>query len=219
MAPPIVNGPCVDDSLPRASQAIARDDGSWMRSLLKAGLDPASRLHGLGLAYAALGSPQCFQALIEAGAPLDDRGGPMAPLVFCAAHGDYRQSLQALLRWGASPDHPDSSKVTPAMAAAWLGHVDCLRLLIDFGADVNWRSESQATPAMMAAAQGHLECLKALAEAGADLDRLDIKGRSAQDMARAQGHLDCAGYADSWSQAQKIKASAGRAAPLGAKSL
>jgi hypothetical protein len=116
---------------------------------------------------------QGVRALVEAGAPINERSGldGWTPLT-AAAYGGHVAVVQYLLDHEASPNPPGrvalSAYMTPLNAAASHGHLEVVRLLLDRGIDVNLKDQTNSTALYWAANFGHEQIVRLLLERGAD---------------------------------------------------
>ena len=169
-------------------QAVGRDDGATVRSLLQRGLDPNSRSPegqtGLHLALRD-GSPQVAEALWASQA-LDvnalNANGESA-LMIAALRGNLAWA-QRLIERGAkthkegwSPIHYAATGPEPKLVA----------LLLDRGAPIDAASPNRSTPLMMAARYGAEASVDVLLARGANKALRNDLDLSAGDFARLGG--------------------------------
>lgn len=164
--------------------AVNRDDGSAVQTLVKRGFDPNSRdpagQTGLHVALRDQ-SPRVVKALLESPA-LDvnaHNASGESPLMMAALRGNLDMA-RVLLERGAKV-HQDGW--SPLHYAATGPEPKVVALLLDRGAPIDALSPNKTTPLMMAAGYG--------AEASVDL----LLSRGADKRARNDRDLDAAGFA------------------------
>lgn len=169
-------------------QAVQRDDGSSVRSLLESGaVDPDA--HGAFSlrkspaanplsARSVSNQPACKTSFSASSRPPPARkpvalspqshADPitgLAPL-HVAVHEAAEAALEALLEAGADPDiRTLFTRETPAAIAASEGHWEVLQHLVqDWGASTFWMDSAGLGPIHAAAKAGHLAVVKCLVE-------------------------------------------------------
>lgn len=164
--------------------AVNRDDGSTVQTLVKQGFDPNSRnpagQTGLHLALRD-DSPRVVKALLESPA-LDvnaHNASAESPLMMAALRGNLDMA-RVLVERGAKV-HQDGW--SPLHYAATGPEPKLVALLLDRGAPIEALSPNRTTPLMMAAGYG--------AEANVDL----LLSRGADKRARNDKDIDAAGFA------------------------
>lgn len=167
-------------------QAVNRDDGDTVSSLVQRGFDPNSRnpegQTGLHLALRDQ-SPRTANALWRSTA-LDVNALNAAgetPLMLAALKGDMEWA-QRLLTRGARL-HQDGW--SPVHYAATGPEVKLLRLLVERGAPLDARSPNGTTPLMMAARYGTSDGVDYLLARGADKSLRNDLGLDAAEFAKA----------------------------------
>lgn len=142
-------------------------------NLIKAGADPNERLTNgdtVLIAAAAMCPPETVQALVEAGADVNQQGynGGRTALMDAVAYSGS-ETVRILLQAGAKPDITDMYKRTALMIAAAHNDIASMRLLLQAGAEVNAADgDIGMTPLMYAAWEGTEESIQMLLDAGAD---------------------------------------------------
>jgi ankyrin repeat protein len=170
--------------------SIAADAGraDICRHLVNAGaslraLDP----EGMGaLHWAAQGSPEACQALLEAGADPDLQSAAGSRPAHFAARMAQAEAIEALGAAGANLSLADGRGDTPLHICASDGMEACVEALARMGADPNARDAEGRTPLHVARAS----CAAALLSAGTDPTALDKSGLSAMDALTGQSRLD-----------------------------
>jgi ankyrin repeat protein len=169
-------------------QAISRDDGRAITTLLQRGFDPNSRdEQGQAALYVALRqpSPAATEAL-WAHPALDvnaSNGAGESPLMMAALRGDLVWAIKLLAR-GAKV-HLDGW--SPVHYAATGPEPELVRLLLDKGAPVDARSPNGSTPLMMAARYGSEASVDLLLARGANPKLRNVRDLTAADFARMDG--------------------------------
>ena len=135
------------------------------------------------------GHASVVKALLEAGSPVEPRGGKnaLAPLHLAARHGRIT-AMQALLEAGAGGDTLHAAGFTPLHSAAAAGQVDAVRLLLNEAAVSMHAGPRGMTPLHLAAGTGHAVVVEALLEGGARTHAKDAAGRTPFDYARRGTH-------------------------------
>lgn len=154
-----------------------------MRALLGAGVAPDSAdKHGIRALMCACGKdrPECAQALLDAGAELEDDSGPLritALMMACVAASV--RCVRLLLAAGANvTTRPGSrghlSYVCDDRCACAAQKAECVRLLLAAGAEVNSVDRYGDSP--LHDAVGVPECVGLLLAAGADVNAVGLRG-------------------------------------------
>lgn len=116
------------------------------------------------------------QALIQAGAQVNEPDGcGMTPLV-AACHTGQARLVQLLLSASADPNLAEADGQTPLIAAAEDGFANIVEILLGAGADVDTTDAEYQTPLMAAAAEGCIDSVSMLLAAGADANHCDEEG-------------------------------------------
>ncbi len=169
-------------------QAVNRDDGDTIATLLQRGFDPNSRdPAGQTALHLAMRdpSPRTANALWRS-SDLDVNalnGAGETPLMLAALKGnlDWAQRLlnrgARLHQDGWSPVHYAATGPEPKM----------LQLIVERGAPLNARSPNGTTPLMMAARYGTVDGVTYLLARGADTSLKNDLGLDAADFAKAGG--------------------------------
>lgn len=173
--------------------AVARDDASAVRALLRRGFDPNSRdpngQHALYLAVRAP-SPKVAQVLIDW--PQTEveslNKSDESPLMAAALDGQLAL-CKALIARGAAVN---KTGWAPLHYAATNGHVDVIRLLLEEHAFIDAESPNKTTPLMMAARYGSIEAVRLLLEEGAEPLLKNDLGMTAIDFANSVDRPDAA---------------------------
>lgn len=138
----------------------------------------------------------CAAALLEAGAPVDQRGSESFEgwtALMCAAAEGHAKWVKALAEAGADVNALDVFGRTALMIAAEEGQADCVKALVSAGAQVNASGIDGVTALMRAAEKGKADCVKALVDAGADVDAATTgyeNGQTALMLAARNGHVE-----------------------------
>jgi hypothetical protein len=151
--------------------------------LLLAGCRSGGPAGGLGAA-AANNNVNRVNALLNAGADPNARGGHgITPLVSAARAGAL-DAIRALVKRGADPNlRCGVSGWTPLMHAIHKDQAGSVEALIGAGAEVNARGEGGRTPLMMAAGYGYDDILRLLIDRGADASAQLPDGKNALSFA------------------------------------
>lgn len=130
------------------------------------------------------GNWEVFAELVEAGAPIDVRGGDGGTPLHWACHHDRPDMVRLLLdrgadlsvsnRWGRTALHVASRRGCDLVASLLLAH----------GAEVNATTHEGWTPLHVAYKAGHPRLVSVLLAAGAAADREDEAGKKPADYAR-----------------------------------
>ena len=184
-----------------AAEAIRRGRPGELRRLIRAGLDVDQRgKRGMNLLKWALASnsPECFEALLEAGASTEhfvagEYTGKvdqlfLQPLMDLAASADESTFLALALEHGADANARDVyGSDTVVFSAILYGRLENVRLLVEAGADVNARGGSRRTPLHKAVSINRYEIACYLLAEGADSSLEDNWGNSVGDIIRMFG--------------------------------
>ena len=168
--------------------AVQRDDGSAITSLLQRGFDPNSRDPNgqVGLTLAAQAQAwRAVQALLaHPGADVNalNAAGESA-LMLAALKGDLVW-CRRLVERGARVQQPGWS---PIHYAATGPNVEVVDFLLGKGADIDSASPNGSTPLMMAARYGSEASVDLLLGRGADAQRRNERKLQASDFARLGG--------------------------------
>ena len=195
-----------------AAEAIRRGRPAELHGLIAAGLDVDHRgSRGMNLLKWALASncPECFEALLEAGASTEhfvagEYTGRvdqlfLQPLLDLAASADKPAFLALALEHGADPDARDVYGSDPVMFSAILyGRLENVRLLAEAGANVNARSADLTTPVHFAVGANRYEIACYLLEQGADPSLENKRGSTVGDYIRMFGDGAVSDYEYDW---------------------
>lgn len=174
-------------------QAIKRDDGKAIRSLLQRGFDPNALdpkgMHGLYLALQE-GSLQAAEVLIawpktnvEWRTAKDE-----SPLMIAALKG-RTDLVRKLIARDADVNKPGWA---PLHYAATGGHLEVMLILLEHHAFIDAESPNKTTPLMMAAHYGSPQAVKLLLDEGADPLVKNELGLTAIDFANRGNRGDAA---------------------------
>jgi ankyrin repeat protein len=142
-----------------------------VRLLLEAGADE-TRLAWTPLIRAiALGSLAEVDALVAAGAPLEDVDGAKRTAWLVALLAGDLEKARRLLDGGANELACGPSGEPPLFYAIDGHHPDLVRWLLERGHDVEWKDRSGTTALKQAIEHDDLGCVDVLLAAGADLGR------------------------------------------------
>jgi ankyrin repeat protein len=172
--------------------AIGHRDLAGVQSLLARGADPNARngLEITPLIFAALsGQPPVVEALLQAGAKLDEPTIYGTALTFAAVGGNSAV-IRSLLARGAdvNPARPDGTTVL--MYAARNGDPEVVQELLRRKAAVNAKNGDGATPLIYAAREGKVDAGQILLNSGAAVDARDSHRWTALMYAALNGHAD-----------------------------
>lgn len=168
------------------------DGAAAVRSLIAAGARIEARAHDnwTALMFAASrGTPETVDALVKAGASLEQRNRFLqtALMLAVAPRGDAAV-VRTLLDAGADINATDIDGSTPLiLATAALDEPDVLALLIARGANVNAADQDGVTPLMRAADRAKADFIQILLDAGASPAAKDRRGWSALTWAENRG--------------------------------
>lgn len=120
--------------------------------------------------------PEILQAIIDAGASVDDDLLGTPPLM--AAVNEHSQALTvALVDAGAGLNPVARGGKVPLHTAIKNGDVEIAATLLSAGADPDRTNPAGETPLMLAVQRGDRRLVQALLDAGADPNHLDARGR------------------------------------------
>ena len=180
----------------RIVDAMARQNGQAVRTLVKQGVDVNSRTADgtTALHWAAHWDDfESVALLLQAGARIDaadDHG--VTPLSLAAEHASVRM-VDTLLKAGANPNVAQMSGMTPLHEAVAVGHSQLVSTLLAHKADVNAATtKTGITPLMWAIGDRHPELAKILLDGGADVQRVTADGFSALTFAARVGDVETA---------------------------
>ncbi len=129
-------------------------------------------------------------ALLKAGAMLEDRDKDNKTPLLIAASSNTGDVVDALLKAGAKLDSRDADGWTPLMCAAGdNSHAEVIGVLLKAGGKINERDKNGRTPLMMAAEFNTPDVLMALLNAGANPKLKSKEGCSALDYAEDNGKI------------------------------
>lgn len=129
---------------------------------------------------AAMGLPECAEALMERGANVNERdAGGRTVLMYAAEEIDDEVGIQYLLEAGAEINAGDAEDCTALMYAAAAGNENVVQEMLDAGADINARDRYGRTALMYACLNDCINVAEVLLDAGADSRLKDGKGRTA----------------------------------------
>jgi ankyrin repeat protein len=169
-------------------QAIQRNDGVGLKSLLQRGMDPNTRDEKgqVGLYLALRGDAFAAADALIQHPDLDLNASNAAgetPLMMAALRGNVAWANRLLER-GAKVHQAGWS---PVLYAASGPEPKALVLLLDKGAPVDARAPNGTTPLMMAARYGNEASVQLLLDRGADARLRNDLSMSAADFARQAG--------------------------------
>ncbi|GLH13787.1 Ankyrin repeat and KH domain-containing protein mask [Gryllus bimaculatus] len=145
------------------------------------------------LHYAAFeGHREVCEALLEAGARVDEADNDgKGPLMLAAQEG-HTQLVETLLReHGAPPDQRAHDGKTALRLAAIEGHCEVVASLLNHGADVNMKDADGRSTLYVLALENRLPMARfLLEEGGADVESRDSEGRTPLHVSSWQGHVD-----------------------------
>jgi hypothetical protein len=165
--------------------AVQRNDGAVVRTLLKRGFDPNTvNPKGDPALIAALREPSLnvATALLENPAiQVEVRTAKDESALMLAALKGYLEICKLLIARDADVNKPGWA---PLHYASTGGHITVMRLLLDNHAYIDAASPNGSTPLMMAARYGTNDAVKLLLDAGADPTLKNVQGLTAIDFAR-----------------------------------
>jgi ankyrin repeat protein len=172
--------------------AIGPHNLAGVQSLLAHGADPNAR-NGLQmtpvLIAAGSGQVPVVEALLRAGAKLDEPTIYGTPLTF-AAQGGSTPVVKLLLDRGAKPNTQRPDGISVLMLAARSGDPEMVGALLRRKAEVNVQDNDGATALIYAARDGHTEVGRLLLSSGAVLDAADHHHWTALTYAAVNGRVD-----------------------------
>lgn len=124
------------------------------------------------------GRVESARMLLDAGAEIDGRGGPMTPLAAAALHG-HTILARLLIRNGARVDVIGENGLTALMNAVKLNQPEVARVLLEGGADTRVRDRDGQSLVGVAVHENFPEMLALLLEHGVDPNITDRSGLSA----------------------------------------
>jgi cytochrome c len=139
------------------------------------------------------GDVAAITAALDAGAGVDESGGPATPL-YLAVRGGHYAAAKLLIERGADVNAVPTPLLGPAlMPALAKRRIDLINLLLDGGANPNSQRGGEAA-LHIAARSGCLDCVKALVEAGADVNAKTKDGKTPLHLAKRSGQREVADY-------------------------
>lgn len=185
----------MNDCLPAVHLAALNGDLLELLASISAQPDQVNAATERGLTpllgAASVGSAECVQALLAAGASLratNCLGQTALILAACRDEG----CVHALLAAGADASAPDGDGRTALSWAAYHGHEGCVRRLLAAGSLPNVTDDDGVSPLAEAAAAGSLPCVQLLLAAGARVQAADTSlGRTALHRAAQAGNEAC----------------------------
>ena len=146
------------------------------------------------------GHYECLEALLEAGAAVNDRlqwsyDGPCVvhnstALMVAAARG-HKKCVDSLIKAGVDVNMMDNLGYMPLILAAEKDHAECIDALLQLGADVNKRSCTGWTALMGAAGCGDYTCVDILIQSGADVNSINCAGNTVLINEAGYGNSKC----------------------------
>lgn len=155
----------------------ASKNGLIVNRLLKAGASLNARTEGFQWTPAHIAAKrnelEIAEALLEAGANVDEKDCAGRTMLTFAAEKGHSQMVQMLIRHGARVDVLDELDSRPLIEAAFHGYAEVMEILIDNGANVN-RKDDHTSPLHAAVRSNHLECARLLIANGAKVNVKDV---------------------------------------------
>ena len=140
---------------------------------------------------AQAGSVDEIEALLDAGANLEDRHRPTGRNAMAvAAHCGHEDVVELLLRHGANISGRDYLFCTPVHLAASRGHVGVLQRLIRENASFEDKGPDEKTPLRLSCDNGYLEAAELLLAHGAKVNARDKSNLTSLHAAAKRGDCD-----------------------------
>ena len=145
------------------------------------------------------GDTERVRQLLEEGAPVDEKGGPLgSTALMCAVEAGNAELVQLLLDKGAAVDEKNDGGGTALLYASYSGKTELVQLLLGKGARLNEMDGLDYTALMYARFLGGMEVVKLLfdgdvkqrLEKGASLLEKDADGMTLLMWASDLGHTD-----------------------------
>ena len=150
------------------------------------------------IAAAQEGHRACIEALLAAGADVNETNDTGETAVMKAAETKNSRCLKVLVQGGADVNARNIYGAPALLKAASAHNVECMSILVKAGADMNYLSDDcrggAMTALMCTAKTDHPECVKFLIEAGADVNKITLQsygGTSALTFAARNGSYKC----------------------------
>jgi ankyrin repeat protein len=172
--------------------AIGQENLDGVKSLLAHGADPNARnsLQMTPLLIAAgVGQVPVVDALLQAGAKLDESTIYGTPLTFAAMAG-RTPVVKLLLDQGANPSTQRPDGISVLMLAARGGDPEMVSELLRRKVDVNTKDNDGATALIYAAREGQMDAGRLLMSSGAAVDAADSHRWTPLTYAAVNGHAD-----------------------------
>jgi uncharacterized protein len=167
---------------PVLMRAAWRGRAEIVNVLLRRGANPNGRSPSGTTALMSTSSPTIAQALIDAGAVVDQKDGERATALMYAAQSGHLAVVSVLLDYGADIKAKGSIEKnedsTALQYAAERGHADIVKELLQRGADPNVRNADGVSPLMRAAYSADVPTVTALLDAGGDPNMLSANGQT-----------------------------------------
>jgi ankyrin repeat protein len=173
----------------------------WIKSLLKAGINPNLRddekLSDLlyitcrgDMYITPCDRLDIVKALIDAGANLNARNCRNETALQLAIDNEKFDIAKILIIAGADVNKQDRFRLTALHHASKRGNLSIMKMLIEAGADLNTQRFDGLTALHQAVYSKYLDGVKTLIEAGADLNAQNRYGQTALHVAAAENHID-----------------------------
>lgn len=119
------------------------------------------------------------QALLRAGAAVDQRDGDGRTAILAATDGNHLEVVRALIARGASVNAQDNRRDSAFLLAAARGHTGIVRATLAAGADLGSTNRYGGTALIPACHYGHVETVRLLLTTGIDVDHVNNLGWTA----------------------------------------
>jgi ankyrin repeat protein len=193
LVPPAGAGGKADKKLVAFFKAVSDGDLAGIQEAVRKNVDlnalDENENTALGIAARA-GRADVVDALLKAGARIDQPNGAGLTPVMLAARDGHAELAQTLLAAGANRDAVDQRGRSLLFHAVRGGQPALVQALLAAKANANAGDENGRTPIMLAAEDGRIELVRLLLDAGAGIDARDLRAGQTPLMAAAQAGQD-----------------------------